>query len=147
MVAGRVPPGTKFVKNNLPARPESRVIGTPTSPGTYSFTVEASDNTGAKARRTFTATVLAAAPITIDSASTLLNQGTVGQPYGAVLSASGGLMPYTWAITAGTLPPGLSLIGDAFGTPSAAGTYPFTARVTDSRGATTSAQFTIPVVR
>ena len=76
----------------------------------------------------------------------MLNAGTVGQPYGSVLSASGGVMPYTWAITVGTLPPGITLVGDAFfGTPTSAGTFAFTARVTDARGATATGQFSIMV--
>lgn len=146
VVAGRVPAGTRFVRNTLPARPESRVVGTPTAAGTSSFTVEARDGTGATARRTFSVTVLGAPGLAIAGGVNVLAAGTVGQPYGAVLSATGGVQPYTWGITAGALPPGLRLVGDAFfGTPSAAGSYAFTARVTDSRGATASGQFSITV--
>ena len=58
LVSGKVPDGTRFVKNTLENRPEARVIGTPTSTGTYSFTVEVQDNTGATARRTFSIRVL-----------------------------------------------------------------------------------------
>ena len=39
-------------------RPEDRVAGTPTRSGTFSFTVEVRDNTGAKARWTSTINVL-----------------------------------------------------------------------------------------
>ena len=60
LVSGRVPDGTRFVKNTLENRPEARVTGTPTRSGTYSFTVEVEDNTGATARRTFTIRVLTA---------------------------------------------------------------------------------------
>lgn len=146
LVAGRVPAGTSFVRNTLPARPEARVVGTPTAVGTSTFTVEVSDDTGATARRTYSVAVLAAPALAIAGGVNVLNPGVVGQPYGDVLSATGGVRPYTWAITAGTLPPGLSRVGDAFfGTPTTTGTYGFTARVTDSRGATTSGQFVITV--
>ena len=146
LVSGSVPAGTSFEGNTLPTRPEARVLGTPTTAGTSSFTVEVSDGTGATARRTFSISVLAAPPLAIAGGVTVLNAGTVGQPYGAVLSATGGVRPYTWAITAGALPPGLSLVGDAFfGSPTTAGTYVFTARVTDSRGATAIGQFAIAV--
>ena len=146
LVSGSVPAGTSFEGNTLPTRPEARVLGTPTTAGTSSFTVEVRDGTGATARRTFSISVLAAPPLAIAGGVTVLNAGTVGQPYGAVLSATGGVRPYTWAITAGALPPGLSLVGDAFfGTPTTAGTYVFTARVTDSRGATALGQFAIAV--
>ena len=146
LVSGKVPPGTSFSGNTLPNRPEARVTGTPTTVGTSTFTVEVSDGTGATARRTFTIAVLGAPALAITGGVNVLNAGTVGQPYGSVLSASGGVMPYTWAITVGTLPPGIMLVGDAFfGTPTSAGTFGFTARVTDSRGATASGQFSITV--
>lgn len=61
VVSGSVPNGTRFVKNTLENRPEARVTGTPTTAGTYTFTVEVEEeNTGATARRTFTIRVLPA---------------------------------------------------------------------------------------
>lgn len=146
LVSGKVPPGTSFVGNTLPNRPEARVVGTPTAVGTATFTVEVSDGTGATARRTFTISVLRAPALAIAGGVNVLNAGTVGQPYGDVLSATGGVMPFTWVITGGTLPPGLSLVGSAFfGTPTTAGTHLFTARVTDSLGAAASGQFSIAI--
>ena len=59
LAAGKVPAGTRFEQNTLPSRPEARVVGTPTATGTSTFTVEATDGTGAVARRTFSLTVLA----------------------------------------------------------------------------------------
>ena len=53
----------------------------------------------------------------------------------ATLAASGGTMPYTWSIASGSLPTGLALntsSGAITGTPSAAGTFNFTARVSDA---------------
>lgn len=58
LVSGSVPSGTSFVRNTLPNRPEARVTGTPTRAGTFSFTVEVQDNTGATARRTFSIRVV-----------------------------------------------------------------------------------------
>lgn len=60
LTSGSVPDGTRFVGNTLENRPEARVTGTPTRAGTFSFTVEVKDNTGATARRTFTVRVLPA---------------------------------------------------------------------------------------
>lgn len=61
VVSGNVPNGTRFIKNTLESRPEARVSGTPTSAGTFSFTVEVKEkNTGATARRTITIRVLPA---------------------------------------------------------------------------------------
>jgi RHS repeat-associated protein len=52
-----------------------------------------------------------------------LNDGTVGQSYSAMLSATGGTQSYTWSVASGTLPAGLSLnasTGTISGTPTTA---------------------------
>ena len=60
-------------------------------------------------------------------------QGEVSVPFNATIAATGGLGPYTWAVTAGTLPPGLTLTNGAItGTPTTAGGYAFVASVTDA---------------
>ena len=64
--------------------------------------------------------------------------GTAGQSFLETLQASGGVPPYSWAITG--LPPGLSITpgpseeSEISGTPTTAGTYPLTITVTDSAG-------------
>jgi hypothetical protein len=57
--------------------------------------------------------------------------GTVGASYSASLQASGGSGSYQWSVTAGQLPPGLSLApgGTISGTPTTAGTFNFTVQV------------------
>ena len=59
--------------------------------------------------------------------------GTTGQPYQAQLAASGGEPPYTWVLTSGSLPAGLtmSIDGRIAGIPTATGTFPITVKVTD----------------
>ena len=71
------------------------------------------------------------ADITITTTS--LPRGTVSKAYSAVINASDGCTPYSWAITAGTLPPGISrklsattTSLDLYGTPTIAATYSFT---------------------
>jgi|GEM_PF-2347922 len=63
-----------------------------------------------------------------------LPQGTQGTAYSQALSASGGTAPYTFAITAGSLPAGLTLSssGTIAGTPTANGTFNFTVTATDN---------------
>ncbi|HZY05685.1 MAG TPA: Ig domain-containing protein, partial [Anaeromyxobacteraceae bacterium] len=61
--------------------------------------------------------------------------GTTGVAYSATLSASGGTTPYSWSVSAGSLPAGLSLAaatGIISGTPAAAGSSSFTVRVADA---------------
>jgi hypothetical protein len=67
--------------------------------------------------------------------TTSLPGGQVGSVYGPVtLAATGGVTPYSWSVTSGSLPPGLSLstAGVISGTPTAHGTYGFTVTVSDS---------------
>ena len=60
--------------------------------------------------------------------------GTVGTAYNVTLVASGGTTPYTWSVSAGSLPAGMSLssAGVLSGVPTASGSFTFTAKVTDS---------------
>jgi hypothetical protein len=63
-----------------------------------------------------------------------LPDATVGSAYSQDLSASSGTSPYSWSVTSGSLPAGLSLASDGTisGTPASAGTSTFTVQVTDS---------------
>jgi hypothetical protein len=63
-----------------------------------------------------------------------LPTGTAGSAYTAPLSATGGVSPYAWTITSGSLPAGLTLSpsGLISGTPTSAGTSTFAVQVSDS---------------
>jgi hypothetical protein len=85
----------------------------------------------------------------ITNQSDALAPGFVGEFYCCGnLFADGGVPDYTWSLRAGTLPPGLQLTaspGRITGTPTTAGTFLFTVRVTDSRGVFTERSFSITV--
>ena len=77
-----------------------------------------------------------------------LKTGTVGIAYSETITAQGGTAPYTFSVTAGSLPGGTSLnasTGAISGTPSAAATYSFTIGVTDANALTGSQSFTIEI--
>src|SRR6185312_2159900 len=126
------------------------VSGTPTSAGTFNFTVTATDSTGGTAATTSSNCSIVIAPPTI-SVTGIASTGTVGTPYSSAFVASGGTAPYTYAITAGALPAGLTLnpaTGAVSGTPTSAGTFNFTVTATDSTGgtaATTSSNCSIVI--
>jgi hypothetical protein len=110
------------------------LYGMPTGSGTSTFTLEVTDSTSPTpdtATQSYTLTVTAAPPLTVNS--TPLQDGTVGSPYGANLEGSGGGGSYTWSLVSGSLPAGLVLYsyGEVYGIPATAGTWTFTAEVTD----------------
>lgn len=93
----------------------------------------------------FTGLRASAATLTVSTAS--LPPGEVGVSYAQVLAASGGPGAYTWAVTSGSAPGGTTIdsSGAIIGTPSTAGIYNFTVRVTDSTTATATRAMSITV--
>ncbi|EGD09904.1 putative Ig domain-containing protein,Calx-beta domain-containing protein [Xanthomonas vesicatoria ATCC 35937] len=71
-----------------------------------------------------------------------LPAATAGTAYTQNLSASGGTAPYTFALSAGALPAGvtLSASGVLTGTPTASGSFNFTVSATDSGAPTTGSR-------
>lgn len=77
------------------------------------------------------------APPALTAACPVVPTAEIGVPYSGFVVASGGVAPYTFALFSGSLPPGLSLntsTGEISGTPTTAGSYSWTVRVTDSLG-------------
>jgi hypothetical protein len=105
------------------------ISGTPTVNGSSTFTVTATDAIGQTGSRSYTIVVE-----TVSITTTSLPGGVELIPYSQTLSASGGTAPYTWAITSGSLPPGLALSsgGVLSGTPTQSGFYTFSVTATDS---------------
>ncbi|GAB3255781.1 putative Ig domain-containing protein [Chitinimonas naiadis] len=130
VVAGGLPSGVTLASNGA-------LSGTPTAGGTFNFTVRTTDSSGGSGpfNRTSSNLSLTIASPSITLAPASLSDGTVASAYSAALSAIGGTSSYTYAITAGTLPSGLSLntsSGALSGTPTMQGTYNFTVTATDS---------------
>src|SRR5205823_4610321 len=127
--SGALPAGLSF-------NPNGQISGTPTASGSFSFTALAIDANSNRATKDFTLTV--ASGLTITTAPTLPD-GASGAAYGVTLAGTGGTPPYAWSVTAGSLPPGLTLEGPTgalTGTPSASGSFNFTVTLTDSASVT-----------
>jgi uncharacterized protein (TIGR03437 family) len=138
IIANSLPPGL-----NLNAS-SGAITGTPTTTGTYSFQVRVTDSNGCTGTKAYTV-VVNCGSITLNPAT--LPNGAVGAPYTQSLTASGTRPPYTFPLTSGQLPPGLSLnaFGVLAGTPTMAGTYNFSVRVSDGNTCFTDKSYTITV--
>jgi uncharacterized protein YhjY with autotransporter beta-barrel domain len=114
------------------------IAGTPTAAGSFTFTVKATDSstgTGAPFSATSGTLTLTVAAPTIAYTPASPPAGTVGKAYSQTLAmATGGTAPYGYALASGALPAGLTLssAGAIAGTPTAAGSFTFTVKATDS---------------
>ena len=119
--------------------------GTPTAPVHAAITFTATNGIGSPASQSFTLTVTLP-PLVLTTTS--LPAGTVGVPYSQALTATGGQSPYTWSLSSGALPAGLTLnasTGTISGSPTAPGTADFTAEVTDGNGTTATSALSIGI--
>jgi hypothetical protein len=110
--------------------------------------VQVKDSFGNTVRRTFSILVTALSAVAISTGS--LPAAASGMDYAAVLAGTGGVPPYTWSLDSGALPPGLVLgavTGQISGTPTAEGTYDFTASITDGASQTASKPLEISVAK
>ena len=80
--------------------------------------------------------------------TTSLRNAPPAVAYSETLAATGGDGTYTWSVTVGSLPTGLSLTtstGEITGTPSAVGSNTFTVQVASGDGQTATQQLTITI--
>jgi hypothetical protein len=125
------------------------ITGTPTTAGTFTFTITATDATGCSGSRQYTITIASAGCPAIILSPTTLPPGAVQQPYAQTITASGGTAPYTFAVAAGALPSGLSLnpaTGLISGAPQASGLFNVTIRATDAVGCQGSRAYAIAIL-
>jgi len=151
VASGSLPPGLALTSPYATSGDnDSQLSGTPTTAGTYPFTIRVSDYDGQQATQQFSLTV--APPLQITP--TTLPAGTVGVKYSRDLPAQGGTPPYTWSVVnnINELPPGLTLDTTApdynnvlTGTPAKAGTFSFPMQVQDSQDNTVSGTVTITI--
>jgi hypothetical protein len=131
IVGGSLPTGLSLSLTGL-------ITGTPSSSGTSTFTVRATDSCGTGAQTSdkslsITVNPTACTPLSITSPSTL-PMGIVNQTYSYQITTTGGQAPITFRFLSDTYPPGLRMTSTGLisGTPTSAGNYTFPVRATDS---------------
>ncbi len=134
---------TSALPDGVTLSPSGLLRGTPTASGTFSISVLIIDGANFRAVKTYILYITRTRILT-----TGLPIAIGGQPYSAVLSAAGGTAPYTWSISVGQVPPGVTLTtsGLISGTPRQLGTYNLTVRAADSTGEWTNCPLSLPVL-
>src|SRR5580658_633716 len=139
-----VPPGT--LPPGLELNTSSGLIsGTPTTAGVYKFFPSVTDSAippqMASTTAGVTISIIAVAPL--QAVTPPLPAGAVATGYTANLVATGGVTPYTWSITSGQLPSGLTLnptTGIISGTPILTTTANFSVQVEDANSTKSAVQ-------
>ena len=122
-----------------------KITGSPSKAGTFSFTIKAKDKNGAAGTKAYTITVTQTT-VSGKVVATLTRKAS----YSKVLKATGGVSPYTWSVSAGSLPDGMKLgksSGKISGSPTKAGTFKFTVKAKDKNGAAGTKTYTITVTQ
>lgn len=120
------------------------ITGTPATTGSYPITVQLTDSLSRSTTRSGTIVVVDSPTVAFAPAT-----GEVGVAYTTQPTVTGGTGPYTWSMSAGTLPNGLSLdtsTGLISGAPTAIGASTVTVRATDSFNQVASMAGTITIV-
>jgi len=138
VAAGALPAGLSLAGNGS-------ITGTPTAAGPATFTAQVADANGRTATAALTINVYAQPSVSTSS----LPDAYQGSAYSSSVIGAGGKTPYTFSVTAGSLPTGLSLSssGALTGIPGGApGTSSFTVTLTDANGVTASRALSIEVL-
>lgn len=136
---------TGSLPQGLTMNSDGLVSGTPNIAGQYSFTVRLRDQNNTSVEATANIQINNTGTLTITTTTLPTAQATVF--YNQQLSATGGTPGYTWILTNGQFPPGISMStsGLVSGTPINSGIYSFSVQATDTQGLTTATTLTINV--
>lgn len=132
LVSGSLPPGLNLDQES------GLIFGRPTQIGTFTFVLQLRDGEPTTVTSDPLRINVIAGPLGITSTGNL-TRGTINASYSHLLQRTGGTAPYAWSLDTGELPAGLSLgatTGLISGTPTAAGTFNFTVKLTDDTPST-----------
>ena len=149
-LSGSLPPGLLLNAS------QGLISGTPTSPGTFGFSLTVTDSANATQSQNFSILISPASTSGLTITNTSFPPGVVGQAYQQLLTSSGGCAsPFSpspaFRLSGGSLPTGLNietnpdLSRSIVGTPVSNGTFNFTLTATDACGNSASANFSITI--
>ena len=140
VASGTLPAGLTLTAGGL-------LSGTPTTAGSSPVTIQATDGIGCPGVIPYTIVIAAATSPVITLAPATLPNGTVGVAYSQTIVGSGGTAPYTFSVTVGALPAGVTLTaaGVLAGTPTTAGQSTATIRGTDANGCFKELSYTVVI--
>ncbi|WP_336293503.1 autotransporter domain-containing protein [Cronobacter dublinensis] len=122
--------------------------GTPTTAGSFTFSVTAKEAGNVSATASYTLVVGAVTPgvtLAVTPAAGALPVATTGSAWSQTFAVSGGTAPYRWQLS-GALPAGLTFSdGSLKGTPTTAGSSAFTLTATDANGVAVQAAYTLQI--
>ncbi len=141
VLSGALPPGLSLSTSGI-------LSGTPTNTGTFNFTVQATNSYSVTGASNYTITILCPG---ISFGPGSLPDGSSGSFYVQSFTACCGKVgPYSFTVSSGTLPPGLTLYGyssELSGTPTASNytSYNFTIRATDRYGCSATRDYSLSI--
>lgn len=144
VVSGSLPAGLSLASSGA-------ITGTPSANGVNSFNVRVTDAaTSLTADQTLTITVDPVFTNVSITTTSPITAATNGQSYDFTIVTAGGAAPFTWSVTSGALPAGLTLnatTGHVSGVPAVTtpGVFTFTATVIGSLGSSASKSLSITV--
>jgi len=126
------------------------ISGTPANSGTTTTQIQVTDSSVPPLKATLPITIQVQ-PLAVKN--TVLDPATVGVDYSATVEMVNGAGPFTPILVGGALPPGMALAASAggdlgwliSGTPTQAGVFPFTVRITDNDGLQVTQALTLVV--
>jgi hypothetical protein len=137
LASGSLPPGLNLVG--------AKISGTPTTRGSSTFVVRVTDTAG---RTALSGNLTLNISVPLQIVTTGLPGATKGVFYSVQLVGDGGVAPYAWSRSSGSLPSGLTLnstTGVISGTPSVSGTFSYTVKIADKNRKSVTRAFSLVV--